>query len=269
MAEAFHHIHIVGCSPRSGTTLMQEMMVSCFEIDQHCEHERSVFKAQSLRSGVLCTKHPREMVYMPCVLHHNQDVVAIYVVRDPRDVVVSHHRKHPGRYYSNLRFWLEAERSARQLRGNPRFVVVRYEDLVTDPDRVQQDIERAMPFLRRRHAFSEFHLHARISEQSALALNGVRPVDSGSIGRWRQHLERVAAQIRHHGDIADMLIQYGYEPDRRWQSMLPENPVWHDSVIPDDLSLFERLRMAWRVRRKCINYSLAALRRPASNGKMS
>jgi hypothetical protein len=252
------HIHIVGCSPRSGTTLMQEMMVSCFEIDEHCEHEQSIFKVPRNPRGVLCTKHPREVYYMPCVLRHNTQVTAIYVVRDPRDVVVSQHKKHPGRYYSNLRFWQQADRYARKLERHPRFLVVRYEDLVTEPDRVQSVLEKAMPFLKRRHAFSEFHLHAKISEQSAMALNGVRPVDTSSIGRWRNNLDRVASQLQLHGDVAARLIHYCYETDRQWLDQLPADPVRHDSVISDKQSLLEQLRFAWRVRRKCLNYLIAS-----------
>lgn len=260
MTKRLDHIHIVGCSPRSGTTLMQELMISCFEVDEHCEHEQSIFKRCKIAAGVACTKHPREVFYMPCVLKNSPNVTAIYVVRDPRDVVVSMHKKHPGRYYSNLRFWLDADRVAKSLQNHPRFIVVRYEDLVTDPDSVQLSLEKAMPFLSRRFAFSEFHLHAKISEQSAMALNGVRPVDASSVGRWRQHLERVASQIQRHGDISEPLIRYGYEADKQWLADLPVDPPFHDSVISDDQSYLEKLRLAWRVRRKCFNYTVDNIR---------
>lgn len=250
----FHHIHIVGCSPRSGTTLMQEMMISCFEIDEHCEHEQSIFKAPRQGSGILCTKHPREGMYMPCVLANNPNVTAIYVVRDPRDVIVSTHKRHPEKYYSSLYFWLDADRHARRLQNNPRFIVVRYEDLATDPDGVQRRLEGLMPFLKRRFAFSEFHLHAKVSDQSAVALNGIRPVDASSIGRWRNHLDRVASQIQRHGDIADALIHYGYETDKQWQTQLPCNPKHFDSVMSESYGWRERWSMGWRIRRKCLHY---------------
>lgn len=256
----FHHIHIVGCSPRSGTTLMQEMMVACFDIDEHCEHEQSVFKAPREGAGILCTKHPREGMYMPCVLNHNPHVTAIYVVRDPRDVIVSTHKRHPDKYYSSLYFWLDAERHAQRLKNNTRFIVVRYEDLATDPDAVQRRLESLMPFLTRRFLFSEFHLHAKISDQSAVALNGVRPVDSSSIGRWRHHLDRVASQIQKHGDIADALIYYGYEKDRQWQNMLPIKPKHFESVMSEAYGMRERLRMAWRIHRKCFHYKWVSRR---------
>lgn len=260
MTDQSKHIHIVGCSPRSGTTLMQEMMVTCFEIDAYCEHEQSIFKAPRVPRGILCTKHPREVAYMGCVLRHNPAVYVIYVVRDPRDVIVSQHKKSPGRYYSDLGFWKEADRYAQKLEGRLHFIVVRYEDLVTYPDHVQQQLEKALPFLRRRQAFSQFHLYAKVSEQSAMALNGVRPVDSSSIGRWRQHLDRVSSQILQHGDISSRLVHYGYEPDNAWRAGLPANPVQHESVIEIRETWLDRLRFAWRIRRKCLQYWLSMTR---------
>ena len=35
----FKHLHIVACSPRSGTTLLHEAMVTCFKVDKHYDHE--------------------------------------------------------------------------------------------------------------------------------------------------------------------------------------------------------------------------------------
>ena len=35
----FRHLHIVACSPRSGTTLLHEAMVTCFRADKHYDHE--------------------------------------------------------------------------------------------------------------------------------------------------------------------------------------------------------------------------------------
>ena len=34
-----NHIQIVACSPRSGTTLMHESMVTCFRVDKQYDHE--------------------------------------------------------------------------------------------------------------------------------------------------------------------------------------------------------------------------------------
>ena len=36
-------IHIVGSSPRTGTTLLTELLTCCFQPEGFCEHELSIF----------------------------------------------------------------------------------------------------------------------------------------------------------------------------------------------------------------------------------
>jgi len=227
---------------------MQEMMVACFRIDQSCEHERSLFKEQLSHEGVRCTKHPREVLYAKGALNANRNLFLIYIVRDPRDVIVSRHAKNPARYFTSLSFYVRADRYARAVIDHPRFLVVRYEDLVTRPDAVQDELMRRCPFLEKRHPFSEFHLHARVSEESSQALNGVRPPDARSVGRWRNDLARVAAQFRKFPKAADILIRHGYERDASWMAVLPaaESGV-DESLMEDKGGLVYEARVRWRV----------------------
>lgn len=251
------HIHIVGCSPRSGTTLMQEMMVACYRIDHHCEHERSLFKEEIRPEGVICTKHPHEAPYAGGALRANKNLYFIYMVRDPRDVVVSRHANFPGSYFTGLGFYLRAEQCASRLAKHPRFIVVRYEDLVSSPDAVQAFLEKRLPFLERLHRFSEFHLHAKVSQDSSQALNGVRPPDAKSIGRWRNHLPRVSAQLAKFPDVNEVLIRYGYEQSRNWAEILPPaSDQFAVSVIKDREGLKYALRMKWKAIRRTGRYWL-------------
>jgi len=56
--------------------------------------------------------------------------------------------------------------------------------------------------------------------ESLKALGGLRPIDAESIGRWRQHLPRLAGQLSVHGPITRDLIEFGYEPDDGWLAEL-------------------------------------------------
>ncbi len=51
------HLHVVGC-PRSGTTLMAEMLVACYPHEGHSEHEETIFKVQPQESGLRLSKKP-------------------------------------------------------------------------------------------------------------------------------------------------------------------------------------------------------------------
>jgi hypothetical protein len=250
-----YRIHIVGCSPRSGTTLLAEMMTACFEIDLHVEHEAHVYAWPPARGDVFLTKHPGDIVAVEPALRLMPRLFVVVMVRDPRDIVCSRHRSDPDRYWCGLKYWKSYVPWIRRLRGHSRVTLVRYEDLVSDPDRVQEDLARAMPWLVRRAPFREFHSHAEASAGSRAALGGVRPVSRDSIGNWRSHKPRVAGQIRRHGSISADLIEFGYEEDEAWERELegvepdlePSHWPEHDTGTIEGRRRKAKMRAVWAV----------------------
>lgn len=84
----------MGCSPRSGTTLIKEMMVNFFEFDAYTEHERSIFKEFDPALGLVCSKNPLDTVVIGSLLKLDRNLSVIYMLRDPRDTLSSRsHRK--------------------------------------------------------------------------------------------------------------------------------------------------------------------------------
>ena len=238
-------IHIVGSNSRSGTTLMAELMVSSFLIDLYSPHERRIHKwppSSAISANIFLTKKPRDILVVEPLIKIMPNLYVIYLVRDPRDSVVSIHGKDPNRYWTNLGFWKIYFPYAQKLKAHPRFIVVRYEDLVTNPDQIQNYLMERMPFLIKKASFSEYHLWANPSRDSMLALKGVRPLETGSIGNWRKHLPRLAGQIKIHGSISQDLIHYGYEQDNSWEKELEGiEPDLEPSHWPEDAAQ-KRLR---------------------------
>ncbi len=226
----FTRVHITSCTPRSGTTLLTELMTHGFRFDAWSEHEMDLFNRPrpSQCHGRVLTKSPTDIVTSRYLLDLWKDLWVICVVRDPRDVVVSRHRGAPDRYYVGLNNWKEGYGHMQRLAAHPRVLTLRYEDLAEDPDGVQAKIAAFLPWLERRAAFSTFHEVARPSEGSSKALGGVRPVSSSSVGAWRRHLPRIASQVARHGPIDDVLYDLGYEADTEWKREL-------DGIEPDGL----------------------------------
>lgn len=202
---------------------MHEMMVTSFKVDHACDHESSLFKRVTYPPGVICTKHPKEVIYANNALSINKDLYFIFMVRDPRDVMVSSHGSRPGQYYVGAEFYLQALRCAREVEKHPRFIWVRYEDLVSKPDEVQMKLKEKMPFLEVQHKFSDYATHATVSKDALLALNGLRPPDTSSIGRWHKHPERVLEQIKSYPEVVMEIVNLGYEIDNGWLSALLSN----------------------------------------------
>lgn len=212
-------LHITGC-PRSGTTLLMEQMSTCFENDGHCEHERSVFDNVALPSGLYISKQPSDIKHLGHIFHRDDELYIIYLLRDPRSVITSKHGAASQQYFCNYRVWQDCERAAANYAGHPRFLRLRYEDLVADPDRVQACITAHFPFLVQRHAFSDFDKFARPSNASEQALGGVRKVDQASLSKWQQHLPRLAHQLKLYPALGDDLIRLGYQRDGQWLQLL-------------------------------------------------
>ncbi|MHC4939887.1 MAG: sulfotransferase [Planctomycetota bacterium] len=244
-------IHIVGCS-RSGTTLALEAIANSFTIDRYAKEERgfiSGLRKPEREGEIYLTKRPRDYVFAPRLLPREPDFYWVFLIRDPRDVVVSRHKQDPSLYWTNLGHWRHALRAARAAGDHPQFLRIRYEDLVRDPDRVERMLVERMPFLELRQPLRDFHRTAQPSEQSVRALHGVRPIDTASIGRWREHKPRVAGQLERYGPITDELIELGYERDDSWLRELEGvSPDRSPSIRPETtLAELRRRWIAWRL----------------------
>lgn len=238
-------LHIVGLGPRTGTTLLAECMAVCFEIDAFEQHEASLCQHRK-NVDVYLTKNPVDLHIVGPRLRLDPHLHVIAMLRDPRDVIVSKHRLDPDRYWAPLRFWKRHLQIIRRLMHCKRFVLVRYEAFVEEPNSVQEMLMTKLPFLRRKACFSDFHNHAMPSGKSLKAMGPLRPFSTSSVGNWRNHLPRVAGQMSIHGSIASELIELGYEKDESWLEAL-------DGVVPDlSPSHFpEQMDLhPWRLRRR-------------------
>ncbi len=215
-------IHIVGTGPRTGTTLLAEAMSTCFNIDLSTEHEDNLFFRPKTHADILLTKHPADLFVIWPSLLVDPELFVICLIRDPRDSIVSKHNKNKSVYWSTLRYWQYFYPLLKKYKKHARFIPVIYEEFVSEPDKVQQQIQSQISCLQSRHRFSEYHLHATPSEESKQALKEFRPIDAKGIGNWKQHLPRIKQQIQLHGDITPSLIELGYEPNHEWLKMLKE-----------------------------------------------
>jgi hypothetical protein len=243
-------IHIIG-PPRSGTTLMHTLFSVCMGVDGVTSREERIWRRMPHGERVLVTKCPGEERFAPPLLKFDRDLWFIFMLRDPRDLLVSEHGSEPGRYWSNLRTWYEALAVYEAMKDHPRFITVRYEDLVRTPDEVQQDLLRRLPFLRNAVPFSQYQEHipqgVRQSTQIVQAMRGIRAVSAENVGAWQQHLPRVKAHISRYPDLPARLISLGYEQDTAWVKALESVPADNQpSVVPDNLPLLKRCRYALR-----------------------
>ena len=212
-------LHIVGC-PRSGTTLLMQLVSTCLGNADHCSHEMSIFEPTDCTGALYISKQPNDIRQLQHIFFRDSSLYVICMSRDPRSVISSVHREHPGEYFCNYRIWQQCDAAARNYLGHPRFLSLRYEDLVADPNAVQDILRSKFPFLDHTHSFSDYQHHAAPSSAARDAMNGLRQPDRESLGKWREHLPRIAEQCKRHPGLPQDLVRLGYEPDQRWLQLL-------------------------------------------------
>jgi len=216
-----NRVHIIG-PPRSGTTLMLELMITGFEFSISFKEEMSLLNLPENMplDASVCTKKPTDHRLVKQIIEKDNCQWFISMVRDPRDIVVSRHDKHPNVYWANFWQWRDWLNNTTAYKRHPRLIEVSYEKLAQSPDVMQQQLAERLPFLRRTHRFSDYHKYAVPSRQSLAAMGGLRPVNNASVGNWRKHLARIAGQLQIHGSITQELIDLGFEQDDTWLKLL-------------------------------------------------
>ncbi len=248
------HLHIASLGPRSGTTLLFEIVAASYAWEGRATHEMTLAEVPDRPLESLLTKHPGDLRLVKRALKFHSDLFVIIILRDPRDCVVSIHGSSPDRYWANMLGLRNNVPHYLELLGHPRLHVVQYEELVANPNNVQRDIEAAFPFLDRRAQFSEFHNIAQPGAAATLALREVRPVSTDSVGAWRNHLPRIKQQEEDFGPIAPVLEALGYDHSD-WPICIADIKA-DRSKSPPLMSLQLNFLRLWRIFGREISFRL-------------
>lgn len=245
-------VHIVGCR-RSGTTLMMELLWYAYPFTGRAEHEQSVFVPPPPGQTLYLSKKPPDTLHIETVFRADENLYLIAMLRDPRAVMTSRHPSRPDVYFSDYVRWARYVEALRAFDGHPRFLQIRFEDLVQDPAGTQSRVEQRLPWLARKRAFTDYPQGAEVGERASRSLGGLRPFDAQRISAWREHLPRVKSQLAEHPDMPQRLIDAGYEQDADWTAALEGAPAYHQRYKdggPGGLRRLEtRLRFARKTRR--------------------
>jgi Sulfotransferase family len=220
--------HIVICGYiRSGSTLL-------LLITETCVADAKVYNVELPAAGVarnplrhrnrpfMVTKFPADVFHMDEIramyASRRANVRFILTKRDPRSVLVSHHSKHPG-YVLTPELWKYYYQAFRHAQEFDDTFVVKYEDLVRDPNGVEKPLADFIGWTVR-VPFGDFYTHVspEIPHDSALNLNGLRPLDKSGIASWKkpEHRARIRSLLHALPELPDCLIEMGYETDTSW-----------------------------------------------------
>lgn len=211
------HIHIVGASPRTGTTLVLEAIKSCYDIGYSVQHEGGIVTRPPYRCNLFLTKNPLDGPKLMPSIYFDKFFYVIYMLRDPRDIICSKHPNHDEKYFVDLDVWNSLLWVYKKLKLHPRFIPVKYEKLVSNPSYIQKKIENNTPLPKRKKEFINYHEdNKNISKESSSAMRGKRKIDDSSVGRWENHIPRVRRQIEKYPKVLSDISELGYENGKQW-----------------------------------------------------
>lgn len=169
---------------------------------------------------ILISKLPKDLHVLHEVQRHYRNRPAnlntIIVLRDPRDVLTSHHSEFERRYFIGTRDWRKRHDYFLRHRDDPETMVIKYEQVVGNVRSTQEKIE-AFVGEKMARPLANFHTDYRPGFDQG-ALNGWRPVDTKGVRRWAgaEHADRVREMLRDIPDLPEILIDLGYERDDSW-----------------------------------------------------
>jgi hypothetical protein len=235
------HIVIAG-QGRAGSTLFYNMLRSTLRGFQMPPSEAPASNYID-RPGSFCTKRPFDIFEIPRILQQSQGkkhVDLIVTMRDPRDVLISKHRRVPNEYFCGADHCWFVPGNTKPSYTAPGIMpthkaiitiinsgifsngvfVLKYEDLVSDPERIKNMLAANLN-VEFEGNFSDFH-EQNIPENLTGPLNGIRPVEVRKEPKWKkpEHRDRIIDQFTRFPALHDLLITFGYEDNADWLSEL-------------------------------------------------
>jgi hypothetical protein len=219
--------HLVICGfPRSGTTLLQLMTAAAYPQARTFRVERPGLGAARNdlpgRWPIVISKRPDDIFWIDEIRDNYRSsgtktkVRFFLSVRDPRAVLTSVHGRNPQAYWVSVERWRAIHEHFVYVRRFEDVVLVEYRDLILNPMKVQRQFVDAIE-IEPHCSFADFY-NAVPSEFDTLALNGVRPLDPGTVDKWRapRHRDRIRELLRDMPELPERLIDMGYETDTEW-----------------------------------------------------
>lgn len=223
------HVIICGMS-RSGTSLLYTLLANALPGFTFLDKETSAVSVTGIDRPLL-TKRPLDCMLLEHIYELNdRDVKVLFCIRDPRDVICSVHKNVPHDYFIGFKnqYFVVPDKGICQPTNpgllqivtqyssfNGSFLPIKYEDLVLDRAATAGKIAEYIGETVNIDAF-EISEKTNVPNGIMKALNGVRNIDTKSVGQWKKHPLRVWNEFTENKQMHDLMNILGYEQTPHW-----------------------------------------------------
>lgn len=194
-----NRIYIAGCG-RSGTWLATGIMGTFKDIYACTEEKHFSYFLETIDEAAYNQIIKRVHFAHSFLNYIPKSVRILYVLRDPRDVLISNHLGQS--YYISIDRWKKEMKALKTLLKNPHenYLIVKFEDLIFSPDETQEKIASFFNLeieLDPTKFFTNFSVNQVVNK----AMHNLRPLDKKVVGRWRtckgsaHYLEQYKSEI--------------------------------------------------------------------------
>lgn len=207
-------IFVMGCG-RSGTWLLTGIMSTFSDLEVIADEvDAAMFGLIKTEKQTLVLK--RNHRSYQTVIDVPQSINIVHIVRHPFDVLTSTHHRTPVGFHIQPDRWLGEMRSLQHLMQTkrPNTVVIRYEDVVSDPMAIQLQLSEVLG-LTVNVAATQFMETFKPPAKAVASMHGVRQIDTKSVNRWktdplyRDYLTSILPQLG--ADLSWMAEQFHYD----------------------------------------------------------
>jgi hypothetical protein len=241
-------VHVVGISPRSGTSLLHSLLLYSFDFDCVSKHEARFYELPRKRWNKLLSKYPYDLKHLLKNFPKKKDGNNFFLImkRDPRDVVISKQTEVEDKFFISIPEFLKNLVELEPLVSAKNSMLISYEDLLADPNAVQREISRAIPQLIKLRNFEDWghsqnHLAA---DNKVKALNGIRPIESNNSNNW-MNLESYPEYFGSKS-FYNSVKNLGYASDyEEWESFLASKSITSHEPSIENNRTFADLKVSF------------------------
>ena len=157
-----------------------------------------------------CEKTPKNIRYLDKILSYfTEDLKFIHIIRDGRDVMLSHHPNAPDKYWVSPERWINDVRKGLKYEDHPQVLTIKYENLVLN---YEEKIEKICTFINEEctEELYSYFKHTNVQKTNAW-YNKAQQIHTDSVKKWEKEKNKDRVEeVMKNDEVVKLLDRLDY-----------------------------------------------------------